>query len=215
MGGAFLRHALRPAVLRALPRPRHRRRLGALFGKLGKTGLDQQVLQQMGDAVPPGKAGWFLLIGQMTEDKFLAAVAGYHAKLVRSNLTAEQGRSSSTPSALASTRSRLVSEPETRTGGRRPPVLCSPRRRQDHRRSSHPADHPFGRVAPQTSRAKGLRLARRAAHKAARRAFCEGGADRATNQLGVIPPDAELSRHDPDVKPWDECTADERGSTRA
>jgi len=22
----------------------------------------------MGDAVPPGKAGWFLLIGQMTED---------------------------------------------------------------------------------------------------------------------------------------------------
>ena len=63
---------------------------GALFGKLGKTGIDSQVLQQMGDAVPPGKAGWFLLIGQMTEDKFLAAVTGTGAKLVRSNLTAEQ-----------------------------------------------------------------------------------------------------------------------------
>ncbi len=64
--------------------------LGALFGKLGKTGIDKQVLEQMGDAVPPGKAGWFLLIGQMTEDKFLAAVQGTGARLVRSNLTHEQ-----------------------------------------------------------------------------------------------------------------------------
>ncbi len=29
-------------------------------------------------------------------------------------------------------------------------------------------------------------------------------------ETGVIPPDAELSRHDPDVKPWDECSADEK-----
>ncbi|HZL63396.1 MAG TPA: DUF1269 domain-containing protein [Thermoleophilia bacterium] len=64
--------------------------MGALFGKLGKTGIDKQVLEQMGDAVPPGKAGWFLLISQLTEDKFLAAVAGTNAKLVRSNLTAAQ-----------------------------------------------------------------------------------------------------------------------------
>jgi uncharacterized membrane protein len=64
--------------------------MGALFGKMGKTGIDHQVLEQMGDAVPPGKAGWFLLISQLTEDKFLAAVQGANAKLVRSNLTAEQ-----------------------------------------------------------------------------------------------------------------------------
>jgi len=64
--------------------------MGGLFGKLGKTGIDKQVLEQMGDAVPPGKAGWFLLIGQMTEDKFLAAVTGTGATLVRSNLTEEQ-----------------------------------------------------------------------------------------------------------------------------
>jgi uncharacterized membrane protein len=64
--------------------------MGALFGKLGKTGMDKEVLQQMGDAVPPGKAGWFLLIEQMTEDKFLAAVTGTGATLVRSNLTEEQ-----------------------------------------------------------------------------------------------------------------------------
>jgi uncharacterized membrane protein len=64
--------------------------MGALFGKLGKTGIDKQVLEQMGDAVPPGKAGWFLLISQMTEDKFLAAVQGTNAKLVRSNLSHDQ-----------------------------------------------------------------------------------------------------------------------------
>jgi arylsulfatase A-like enzyme len=29
-------------------------------------------------------------------------------------------------------------------------------------------------------------------------------------KLGVIPADAELSRHDPDVKPWDECSDEEK-----
>jgi len=29
-------------------------------------------------------------------------------------------------------------------------------------------------------------------------------------ELGIAPADAELSRHDPDVKPWDQCSADER-----
>ena len=32
--------------------------MGALFGKLGKTGIDKQVLAQMGDAIKPGEAGW-------------------------------------------------------------------------------------------------------------------------------------------------------------
>ena len=29
-------------------------------------------------------------------------------------------------------------------------------------------------------------------------------------ELGIVPADAELSRHDPDVKPWAECSPDER-----
>src|SRR5215204_5631373 len=29
-------------------------------------------------------------------------------------------------------------------------------------------------------------------------------------ELGVVPADAQLSRHDPDVKPWADCSADER-----
>jgi uncharacterized membrane protein len=64
--------------------------MGALFGKIGKTGIDQQVLEQMGDAIKPGQAGWFLLIGQLTEDKFLAQVQGTNARVVRTNLTEEQ-----------------------------------------------------------------------------------------------------------------------------
>ncbi len=64
--------------------------MGALFGKAGKTGIDRQVLEQMGDAVPPGKAGWFLVIGQMTEDKFMEAVKDTKATVVRTNLSKEQ-----------------------------------------------------------------------------------------------------------------------------
>jgi uncharacterized membrane protein len=64
--------------------------MGALFGKLGKTGIDKQVLEEMGNAVPPGKAGWFLVIGQLTEDKFLEAIEGTQATVVRTNLTKEQ-----------------------------------------------------------------------------------------------------------------------------
>jgi uncharacterized membrane protein len=63
--------------------------MGALMGKMGKTGLNKAVLEQMGDAVPPGKAGWFLLIEKMTEDKFLEAVAGTQATVVRTNLSHE------------------------------------------------------------------------------------------------------------------------------
>lgn len=63
--------------------------MGALMGKLGKSSINKQVLEQMGDAVPPGKAGWFLLIRQMTEDKFFETIKGTGAKVVRTNLSAE------------------------------------------------------------------------------------------------------------------------------
>jgi len=29
-------------------------------------------------------------------------------------------------------------------------------------------------------------------------------------EMGIVPPDAELSRHDPDVKPWDQCSTEEK-----
>lgn len=33
---------------------------------------------------------------------------------------------------------------------------------------------------------------------------------RRQKEMGIVPADAELSRHDPDVKPWDQCSADEK-----
>ena len=63
--------------------------MGALFGKMGKTNISRAVLEQMGDAVPAGKAGWFLIIERMTEDKFLEAVQGTQATVVRTNLSYE------------------------------------------------------------------------------------------------------------------------------
>ena len=66
--------------------------IGVQHGKLGKTGIDQNVLHEMGDAVPPGKAGWFLLLGLLREDRFLAAVQSTGAKVVRSDLTEAQGK---------------------------------------------------------------------------------------------------------------------------
>jgi uncharacterized membrane protein len=63
--------------------------MGALMGKMGKSTINKAVLEQMGDAVPPGKAGWFLIIEKMTEDKFLEAVQGTQAKVVRTNLSHE------------------------------------------------------------------------------------------------------------------------------
>ncbi len=64
--------------------------LGALVGRMGNTGFDRNVLQAMGDAVPPGKAGWFLILGWTVEDKFLAAIEGTNAKVVRTNLSEEE-----------------------------------------------------------------------------------------------------------------------------
>ena len=44
----------------------------------------------MHDAVPPGKAGWFLVIEQVNEGKFMAAIEDTTPTLVRSTLTEEQ-----------------------------------------------------------------------------------------------------------------------------
>ena len=63
---------------------------GALFGKLGDTGLDKQFIDQMGDAIKPGQAGWFLIVTKVTEDKFLAEVKGTNARLLRTSLSEEQ-----------------------------------------------------------------------------------------------------------------------------
>ena len=63
---------------------------GALGGKLGNIGLNKQILEEIGDAIKPGQAGWFILVRQATRDKVLEELAGTNAKVIRTNLSREQ-----------------------------------------------------------------------------------------------------------------------------
>ena len=69
--------------------------LSAPFGlamgpALSRLGIGQAVLREIGDAVSPGKAGWFLVISHVMEDEFLAIIESTNGLLVRVGLTSEQ-----------------------------------------------------------------------------------------------------------------------------
>ena len=63
---------------------------GALGGKLGSMGLDKAVLEEIGNAIQPGQAGWFLLVRESTRDRVLEELAGTKAHVIRTNLSEEQ-----------------------------------------------------------------------------------------------------------------------------
>jgi uncharacterized membrane protein len=63
---------------------------GALGGKLGSMGLDKGVLEEIGNSIGPGQAGWFLLVRESTQDKVLDELAGTKARVIRTNVSEEQ-----------------------------------------------------------------------------------------------------------------------------
>ena len=63
---------------------------GALGGKLGSMGLDKAVLEEIGNAIQPGQAGWFLLVRESTKDRVLEELAGTKARVIRTNVSEEQ-----------------------------------------------------------------------------------------------------------------------------
>jgi uncharacterized membrane protein len=63
---------------------------GALMGKVGDMGVDKQFLQEVGDSIKPGEAGWFLLVREATPDKVEEEIRGTKAKVLRTNMTHEQ-----------------------------------------------------------------------------------------------------------------------------
>jgi uncharacterized membrane protein len=63
---------------------------GAIAGKMGDIGVDKAFMQEVGDSIKPGEAGWFLLVRQATTDKVLDELAGTNAHIIRTNLTNEQ-----------------------------------------------------------------------------------------------------------------------------
>ena len=53
------------------------------------TGLEREFIEQLTSAIKPGQAGWVLLVGAVDEERFVEALRGTAARVVRSTLTAD------------------------------------------------------------------------------------------------------------------------------
>jgi uncharacterized membrane protein len=63
--------------------------MGALFGHLGKEGIDQQFQKQVRDHLKPGTSALFMVIEQATPDKAIAALEQYGGTVIKTSLSDE------------------------------------------------------------------------------------------------------------------------------
>jgi uncharacterized membrane protein len=63
--------------------------MGALFGHLGKEGIDQQFQKQVRDHLKPGTSALFMVIEQATPDKAVAALEQYGGTVIKTSLSDE------------------------------------------------------------------------------------------------------------------------------
>lgn len=63
--------------------------MGALFGKLGKSGINDQFRQQVADLMTPGTAAVVIMASKITEDKFADAMKPYGGTLLKTSLSEE------------------------------------------------------------------------------------------------------------------------------
>ena len=63
--------------------------LGALFGHLGKQGIDKAFQQQVRDYVKPGTSALFMVIEHATPDKATAALQQYGGTVIKTSLSDE------------------------------------------------------------------------------------------------------------------------------
>jgi uncharacterized membrane protein len=63
--------------------------MGALFGHLGKQGIDKAFQQQVRDYLKPGTSALFLVIEQVTPDKATAALSKYGGTVIKTSLSDE------------------------------------------------------------------------------------------------------------------------------
>jgi uncharacterized membrane protein len=63
--------------------------MGALFGHLGKTGIDKAFQDQVRDYVKPGTSALFMVIEQVTPDKAVAALQQYGGTVIKTSLSEE------------------------------------------------------------------------------------------------------------------------------
>jgi uncharacterized membrane protein len=63
--------------------------MGALFGKLGKTGVNEQFRSQVQDMLKPGAAAVVIMAEQITEDKFADAMGPFGGRVLKTSLSEE------------------------------------------------------------------------------------------------------------------------------
>ena len=61
--------------------------MGALFGKLGKTGVNDQFRAQVNDLLKPGMAAVVIMASKITEDKFADRIGPFGGTLLKTSLS--------------------------------------------------------------------------------------------------------------------------------
>jgi uncharacterized membrane protein len=64
--------------------------LGALMGKVARTGIDKQFQDQVRDMLEPGTSALFLVVDKVTPDKAVDALGLYGGTVLKSSLSKEQ-----------------------------------------------------------------------------------------------------------------------------
>ena len=63
--------------------------MGAMFGKLGKSGINDEFRSQVQSLLEPGKAAVVIMASKITEDKFADAMKAYGGTLLKTSLSEE------------------------------------------------------------------------------------------------------------------------------
>jgi uncharacterized membrane protein len=63
--------------------------LGALMGKLEKSGIDKEFQSQVRDMLKPGTSALFLVVEKVTPDKAVDALSKYGGTVLKSSLSRE------------------------------------------------------------------------------------------------------------------------------
>jgi uncharacterized membrane protein len=63
--------------------------LGALFGKMAKSGIDKQFQDQVREALQPGTSALFLMVEKVTPDKAVEAMSKFGGTVIKTSLSKE------------------------------------------------------------------------------------------------------------------------------
>jgi uncharacterized membrane protein len=63
--------------------------LGAMLGKLAKTGIDKQFQDQVRDMLQPGTSALFLMLDMVTSDQAVAAMSKFGGTVLKTSLSKE------------------------------------------------------------------------------------------------------------------------------